>query len=234
MRPPGDVGRYLATINAMIRTYDDLIAFLHRFHEPWGDHRPSESIPDDLPKPLHRLYSEFGSLLDMDGTSPRLPFATQDGVVSTKYLKRIDNMYEFAWENQGNWSCRTPIVGDDPPVYSNSRDVWEDGPSKGHQLACDSLEHFLTTLCLQEAVMGCPNLIAIRCDDVAKAFSFDLRPVWLNGIFVDGDPSHDFYECPGTGILAMTYGGGWVGSHSDDISAYLNPETDIQRISQAR
>ena len=46
----------------MIRTFDDLVTFLHRFHEPWGDHRPSENIPDDLPRPLRRLYMEFGVL----------------------------------------------------------------------------------------------------------------------------------------------------------------------------
>jgi len=216
----------------MIQTFDDLIAFLHLFHKPWGDHLPSANIPEDLPPPLYRMYSEFGSLIDMDGTSARRPFATQDGLASTKHLKRIDDMYEFAWENQGNWSCRTPIGLDDPPVYSDSRDVWEDGPPKGFQLVCDSLEHFLTTLCLQEAVMGCPNLVALHGNDVQRVFACGIKPLWLNGIYVDGDPSHQFYTCPGTGIIAMN-GSGWIGSHADDIATNLIPNTKFQRISTA-
>ena len=217
----------------MIETFDDLILFLHRFHKPWGDHLPSANIPEDLPPPLRRMYAEFGSLIDIDGTSARRPFGTQDALVSTQFLKRVDDMYEFASENQGNWSCRTPIGPDDPPVYSNSRDAWEAGPAKGFQLVCNSLEHFLTTLCLQEAVMSCPNLVALDGVDVTQAFAVELHPLWLNGVYVNGDPTHHFYRCPGTGLVAMIYGDGWIGSHADDTANKLRPGTRFQRISTA-
>jgi hypothetical protein len=80
---------------------------------------------------------------------------TQDALAPASLLKRVDGMVEFAWENQGNWSARCPIGQPDPPVYSNAADVWNT-PERGFVVVCESLNHFLTTLCLQGA-MG-PNL----------------------------------------------------------------------------
>ncbi|GAA4433984.1 hypothetical protein GCM10023155_30680 [Bremerella cremea] len=215
----------------MISNIEDLVAFLHEFHAPWGEHRPSPDIPDNLPRALTILYAEFGNLIDMDPHDPRIPFATQDGLMPANRLQYIDGMCEFAWENQGNWSCRFPIDGDDPPVFSNSRDVWEEGPPKGFVQACDSLEHFLITLCLQEAVMSCPKLIACNGQDVGSIFRSPPIPLWMDGIYVDGEPSHDFYMYEGSKMLIMNCGTVWVGSHADDIEPQFANSTKFSTIS---
>ena len=215
----------------MISNIDDLASFLHEFHAPWGEHLPSPDIPDGLPHALALLYTEFGSLIDMDPHAHRMPFSTQDGLMPANGLKYIDGMCEFAWENQGNWSCRFPTGSDDPPVYSNSRDVWEEDPPKGFVQVCDSLEHFLITLCLQEAVMSCPKLIACDSHNIGGAFKADPVPLWLHGIYVNGDPSHDFYTYKDSRMLIMQYGTNWIGSHSDDIESQFMDGVKFSKIS---
>ena len=203
----------------MIYNIEDLVSFLHEFHAPWGEHLPSPDIPDGLPHALALLYTEFGSLIDMD-PDDRMPFATQDRLMPASSLKHIDGMCQFAWENQGNWSCRFPVGPGDPPVYSNSRDVWE-GPPKGFVQACDSLEHFLITLCLQEAVMSCPKLLALDGCDLGGVFKSEPTPLWLNGIYVNGEPSHSFYTYDGSQMLIMQHRPVWIGSHMDDIEPHF-------------
>src|SRR5215475_6697465 len=89
----------------------------------------------------------------------RAPFAAQDTLVPLRDLKRVDGMVEFAWENQGCWSCRTPLELDDPPVYSDAGDCYYQRP--GFLQVCDRLSHFLITLSLQEAAMSAPVLLAV-------------------------------------------------------------------------
>lgn len=67
-------------------------------------------------------------------------------------------MIEFAWENQGNWSARCLAGQADSPVYTNAGDG---GGSSAFEVVRDSLNAFLITLCLQEAVMSAPVLYAI-------------------------------------------------------------------------
>ncbi len=172
----------------MISNIEDLIEYLRVFHRLWLDDPRLDpaAISDDLPHGLARLYHELGSLVELDPEQyeSRIPFATQDGLVEVGRLKRVDNMVEFAWENQGNWSCRFPLGEDDPPVYSDALDVWQE-PARGFQKICDSLNHFLVTLCLQEAVFSCPNLITSDASSVPEALNVVPAPIWLGGHYVD-------------------------------------------------
>ncbi len=86
----------------MISTFDDLIAFLRRFHRSLSDSPGLATVPGDLPDGLARIYREFGSLIDM----PDGPFNGQDVLFAAKHLEREDGMLVFSMENQGNWSCR--------------------------------------------------------------------------------------------------------------------------------
>ncbi len=136
----------------MISSIADLVAFLKQFHRHWLDNPTLDSalIPADLPPPLATIYRELGALVEIDPepeNGRRAPFATQDALMPLSRLQRVDGLVEFAWENQGNWSARCPVGLPDPPVYSNARDAWE-RPRRGFLMVCDSLAHFLTTLCL--------------------------------------------------------------------------------------
>ncbi len=215
----------------MIANIEDLITFLHEFHAPWGEHPSLSSLPDDLPRPLTRLYDEFGKLIDMESSSHRLPFATQDALVSSDRLKHIKGMCEFAWENQGNWSCRFPLGMSDPPVYSDAPDLWESRP-KGFVKVCDSLEHFLITLSLQEAVMSCPNLFVPRGHDSLAIFTSKPIPLWQNGIYIYKEPSHNFFTIHGSRMLIMMeHNGIWMGSHQNDIEPHISEGVALREIS---
>src|SRR5262249_29934764 len=99
-----------------------------------------------------------------------------------------------------------------PPVYSNAADSW-DTVRRGFVVVCDSLAHFLTTLCLQEAVMGCRNLAALDTDrPPAEALAVPLEPLWLDGYYVAGEPDHQFYVSPERDLLIMDRAGLWIGS----------------------
>jgi hypothetical protein len=109
----------------MIKSCEDLVVFLLSFHRSWSSSpgvRPS-SVPDDLPDALAEVYRNLGALIALEPTPEngcRIPFGTQDMLAPLQELKRIGDMVEFAWENQGCWSCRNPLGPGDPPVYSDA------------------------------------------------------------------------------------------------------------------
>lgn len=217
----------------MIASVADLVAFLKRFHCHWLDDPTLDPalIPADLPPPLTTVYHELGALVEIDqgpDNDWRAPFATQDALMPLSRLKRVEGMFEFAWENQGNWSARCPVGQPDPPVYSNARDVW-DTPSRGFVVVCDSLAHFLITLCLQEAVMGCCNLAALRTDGPpAEVLAVPLEPLWPNGYYVAGEPDHQFFVSPDQDVLVMDWAGIWVGSPSRKVAELVTQGVEVQ------
>lgn len=216
----------------MISTIADLVTFLRRFHRHWLDEPALDPalIPPDLPPPLAEIYRELGALIAIDPPEPRgdgrTPFAAQDGLMPLSRLRRIDGMIEFAWENQGNWSARCRPGLPDPPVYSDAADIWE-SPPRGHVIACDSLAHFLLTLCLQEAVMSCRHLTALDTDrHPADVFTVRTEPVWLDGWLVNGDEDRrSFFVSPEHDVLVMDWrqvsAGLWVGSPSREVSGLV-------------
>ena len=212
----------------MITSIADLVAFLKHFHRYWL-HDPALDptlIPTDLPTGLATIYRELGALIEIEQGPENDwggPFATQDALVPLRRLKRVQGMLEFAWENQGNWSARCPIGPPDPPVYSNAADLWSEA-RRGFVIVCASLNHFLTTLCLQEAVMGCRNLVALDTDQPPdQVLCVPLRPLWLNGYYVAGEPDHQFFVSPEQDMLVMDWAGIWVGSPVKKLAGLLAP-----------
>ena len=210
----------------MIASTADLVAFLKVFHRRWlaDPSLDAALIPPDLPPPLATVYRELGALTEI---APG-PFATQDGLVPPGRLKRLGGMVEFAWENSGNWSARCPLGQADPPVYSAAADIWET-PRRGFVVVCDSLAHFLTTLCLQEAVMSCRNLVNINSTrPPAELLTVPLEPLWLGGRYVDGRADHHFWVSPDREVLVMDWAGVWVGSPSRAVAGLLAPGVAAQ------
>jgi hypothetical protein len=210
----------------VIKTIADLIAFLKRFHRHWlADPSLGPAfVPPGLPLGLAALYRELGALVEIE--APVAPFGAQDSLVAPGRLKWADEMVEFAWENQSNWSARCPPDQPAPPVYSNAADIWET-ERRGFVVVCESLDHFLTTLCLQEAVMSCGNLVAVGTDVRPEAVvTGELRPLWVGGQYVFPEPSHDFFVTEDRNVLVMNYAGVWVGSPVRPVGNLIVPGTD--------
>jgi hypothetical protein len=210
----------------MIKSITDLVIFLKQFHR----HRLADPalapdlIPDDFPEGLGLVYHELGALIAMErGLTSHWqpPFATQDTLLPLDRVERVDGMLEFAWENQGNWSARCPVGLSDPPVFSNAAELWEP-ERRGFEVVCESLNHFLTTLCLQEAVMSCVNLIAIKSAVAAdQVLTVPVRPLWLDGRYVSGHPDYHFYVSDDHEFIIMDGVGLWVGSNRYRIDSFL-------------
>jgi hypothetical protein len=219
----------------MIRSIEDLVAFLKRFHQHWLDDPALDPalIPADLPPGLAMIYRELGALVEIEpgpDNNWRAPFDTQDALTPVSLLKRVDGMVEFAWENQGNWSARCPIGHPDPPVYSNAADVWNT-PKQGFVVVCESLNHFLTTLCLQEAVMGCRNLVTLRTERPPdQALIVSLQPLWFDGCYVNRDPDHDVFASLDGDVLVLDWVGLWVGSPTRQVADLVARGVEVQTI----
>lgn len=204
----------------MIGSIDDLVKFLKRFHRDWLEDPSLDPslIPSDAPDGLAAIYRELGALVELqENARGQAPFASQDCLMPLSRLKRVDGQFEFCWENQGNWSCRCPAGEPDPRVYSNAADVWNEQP-RGFIVVCDSLNHFLITLCLQEALYSCRNLVAVEGDpDVRDAVVPRIEPLWLAGRYAFGEPSHNFFVTSDGEVLIMKYAGVWIGSPTRPI-----------------
>jgi hypothetical protein len=196
----------------MIASVSDLVAFLKRFHRRWLDDPSIDPalIPADLPEGLATIYRELGALVEIN--QGRSPFSAQDTLAPLSRLKRVDGMIEFAYENQGNWAARCPVGLADPPVYSDVGYLY-DAIQRGFVVVCESLNHFLTTLCLHEAVMGCRNLVSIRTDRLLdRVLTIPAQPLWLNGYYVYGEPNYQFFVSPDPDVLILDSGNVWVDS----------------------
>jgi hypothetical protein len=216
----------------MIDSMESLVAILKRFHRSWLDDPALDPslIPADLPYGLAIIYRELGALVEREPArgESRLPFANQDALVPLSNLRRIDGMVEFAWENQSNWSCRCPLqTADpkrwDPAVYSNAPDPWEES-RKGFVIVCPSLNHFLTTLSLQEAVFSCRNLVALPTGGEPRhILAGEWLPLWRRGRYVYPGPSHDFFISPDQETLVMCEAGVWIGSPVRPVRELVRP-----------
>jgi hypothetical protein len=219
----------------VIASVSDLISFLKVFHRHLLDNPAlvPALIPADLPHGLATIYRELGALIELEpgpDNDWRAPFAAQDALLPVGRLRRIDGMVEFAWENQGNWSARFPVGRPDPPVYSNAADVWQTD-QRGFVKVCDSLNHFLTTLCLQEAVMGSRRLASLATDLPShRVLTTPLQPLWLDGYYVDGDPDHQFFASRERDVLVMDWAGVWVGSPIHEVTDLVAPGVGVRRM----
>jgi hypothetical protein len=209
----------------MIKSIADLVSFLRRFHSHLGvePSTPEGLIPADLPASLATIYRDVGGLVELDHVKQGLaPFGAQDRLVPISRLKKVNGMFEFAWENQGNWSARCSPGPGNPPVYSNAPDLWN-VEQRGFVQLRASLEQFLTTLCLQEAVLSCRDLLQV-VDGPSPTEILDTppRPLWTNGCYVADQPDHNFWHLEEGNIVVMEHSEGlMVGSPSVDVRLRL-------------
>jgi hypothetical protein len=216
----------------MIENIDTAVRFLQRFHR---DLHPApgldpELIPEDLPYGLALIYRELGALVEIEPSKAnnyKAPFCTQDCLVPLSRLKRVDGLIEFAWENQGNWSARCSIGQSDPPAQTNAGDG---AGATEFEVVCDSLNDFLVTLSLQEAVMSAPVLYNFPTSEAADVFEVPLRALWLQGPYAVRGFWYDFFEIPGEDAIVMNYGDIWVGARSRTISRFLKPQRRSYRL----
>lgn len=213
-----------------ITVIEDLVLYLRYYHRSLSE-TPAmdpDSLPADLPHGLALVYRELGGLFDLAGPDGYCAFGRQDYLYPPGELERLEGgLIRFACENQGNWTCRCALGQEDPPVYSNAPDLWEE-EQKGFQIVCDSLNHFLITLCLQEAVFSSPVLVS--SEPIADTVSDAARPLWLDGVFVEAQPTHNFYDVPGKDLLILDYPGHWVGTHDEPSLRHLKPGVKYRRI----
>ena len=207
---------------------DETLAFLHRWyrHVPPPHEAPDVALPVGLPDALGRLYRAFGGLLARRRLGRPCPFSGQDHLYGPSELDVHGGQVTFAVENQANWTCRCALGVENPPVLCDARTIW-DPDARGFEVVNDALDNFLITLCLQEAVMSSLTLLSV--DDDWKR-PVELRPLWLGGIYVNGESEHAFYYDEGRDAIAMEYGGWWLGSnrtHADDL---LRSTTNAQVI----
>jgi len=233
----------------MIDSIPSLVAFLRRFHRLWlkdfmfdpatdllrplpGDAviDPAD-IPADLSEGLATIYRELGPLVEMrlmPGGGRRRPFGTQDALVRLSLLKRIGGMIEFAFAHQGNWSCRCRTGELDPAVYSNFDGRWTES-QKGFVVVCESLNHFLITFCLREAVFSCRNLGLIGADGLPETLvGGKLEPIWLRGQYVYPKTLNDFFASRDQTVIVMDEGRLWVGSPVRPLSEILVQGVKVQ------
>lgn len=159
--------------------------------------------PRDLPESLRLVYRHVAMIAN-DAT-PAAPYGTQDHLLPYAGLKRIDDQVEFAWENQGNWSARFVSGQADPPVLSNAADVYAT-PARGFVVVGATLSHFLTTFMLQEAALGAAHVCCMPEGFTADALpALRLAPIWLDGRYLDEQPTHDFWLSENAEVLLFKH-----------------------------
>jgi hypothetical protein len=211
----------------MIESIDDLIVFLKHFRRNLltDPSLPPERIPAYLPEGLAKIYREFGRFFS---TSHPDAFGTNDKLVHVSQLHQLDGMLEFCWESQGVWSARCPINQKDPPVYSNDSSYGKGwNVEEDFVVVCESLNHFLITFCLGEAVAGSRNIAMVNnADNILETIveQEKFQPLWLDGKYVYSDWLRDFYISEDRDILIWNHG--WVGSQTRPLMDIFDPNID--------
>lgn len=209
-----------------ISAIEDLVYYLRHFHRHWNVSPSMDPslLPSDLPEGLWLIYRELGGLFTVGDYDS--PLGTQDHLMRPDQLQPRDGMVEFLRENQGVWSCRYTAGVKDSAVYS---DV---GDEVNFLKVCDSLNRFLVTFCLREAVFSAPCLVFFREARLKDILTGVCRTLWLNGQYVYEERDYDFFDAPGHDVLIMDgpEDGLWLGAHSDVALRLLKPEVEFQRI----
>ncbi len=212
----------------MIKSIDDLIVLLKHFRRNLlpDPSLPPERIPAYLPEGLTKIHREFGRLCGVEHPNS---FGTQDTLAHVSQLQQIDGMVSFCWESQAVWSARCPINQKDPPVYLNN-DNYHNGwnVEEDFGIVCESLNHFLITFCLREAVFGSRNIASVdNADNILETIveKEKFQPLWLSGKYVyNSDSLSDFYISEDRDILICSHG--WVGSQTRSLMDIFDPNID--------
>lgn len=215
---------------------------LKAFIEKWAGPRLAEyglsedEIPEDLPKPLKEIYLFAGNWphpRDNDdkcfqsGKQPRI-FQEQDCLLGVNNLERKNGMITFLHENQGNWSCEVEENNDKSAVYSNSTALYERS-DKESEIICDSIEHFLITFCLQELTFSSKIVGTIEEQSVQDIVCQVVEPLWLNGYYVQNEPTHSFCICKDILIMDV-YGDFWCACNDEKALDLLRDKKKVEKI----
>lgn len=165
---------------------------------------PEHELPDFLPPPLRIIYGLAGNYPEpqtqRSAFQPWL-FGHQDHLLPIYELRPASDRLTFLMENQNVWTAETLLGPEDPPVFSN--DLSDEDPPQMREV-CPSLSHFLTTFCLQELALGSYDAIGVEPppgDDPAAYCFGATKPLWLDGLYVSGAPTHSFYLCEGEVLI---------------------------------
>lgn len=223
----------------MIKSIDDLIVFLKHFYRNSlpDSSLPPESIPAYLPEGLAKIYREFGGLFGVDrpnsfGTLPKFVPVSQLHPYQLEWLK--GEMVDFYSTHSDFFRYGCPIDRKDPPVYQYTNGCMDDilFGIYGYCVVCESLDHFLIALCLQEAVYASRNFVSLfnvanRVDILERIIEKEnFQPLWLSGKCVDRDWLSDFYISEDGDILIWNRGGGYVGSHVRPLTDMFDSNID--------
>jgi hypothetical protein len=215
----------------MIESLLDLVNFLKQFYSGWAGQPDFDAslIPGDLPQPLLTIYNECSSLIELGATGP---FGGHYTLRRVRSLLRIEGMVEFGGDYVAGYSFRCQLKKTDPPVYSDVGKFEESG--NGFQIVCQSLTHFLTTLCLLQAVDSCRYTLSFDpASDLTHTIVPELTPIWREGYFAWGRPVFDFFAVPGRKVIVMSCALGWpiiVGSPDGPVEDLVCPEAAYEVI----
>ncbi len=206
------------------------------------EHRVApSSIQPFVPPPLRAIYEIAGNY-PVPYSQQWLPpewipglFGTQDHLLPLDQLVVTGRRFTFIHENQGVWTCETITHEDEPPVFSDAYSF--DGRDEGMREVCPSLSHFLTTFCLRELVFGSQNLFWVDSEPAhaSELVSGDLKPLWLDGMYVYRGASHSFFHCGGDMLLmncdTASPGNWWLAYNKKEASRSLKTRHKLRQIS---
>lgn len=213
-----------------------IIVFLKHFHRNLlpNSSLPPESIPAYLPEGLAKIYREFGGLFGVEHPNS---FFTLHKFVPVSQLHEERGMVDFCSNRSDSWYYSCPINQKDPPVHQYMNSCLDDILSGCgyYGVVCESLDHFLITLCLQEAVHGSRNFASLRnAANIGQSIDIletiiekeKFQPLWLSGKCVDRDWLSDFYISEDRDILIWNRGGGYVVSQTCPLTDIFDLNVD--------
>jgi hypothetical protein len=210
----------------MIADIRAVIRFLRKYHHRVGDGSlPEDVVPRNLPRPLRQVYLNFGRW-----TMPWSPLAAQN------YLLPVDKLIEeggsicFLRENQNCWTCW--CRPGDQAVYCDSYETGR-GPKCAEEIH-ESIEQFLITHCLLEAVMSSPQLVCLHdFKPPEQVVPLSWEEFYMGGRFVYPSRPLDFWFAARPGMLAMRtqLEDLWVATYELDLMSKLSEGTEAMQIS---
>jgi hypothetical protein len=210
----------------MIAGIRALVKFLRDYHHEVGDGSLSEDVvPRNLPRPLRQVYSNFGKW-----TKPWSPLAAQNHLLPVEELVEEDGYFCFLRENQNCWTCWCR-----PREESVYCDSYETGRGlKNAAQIHESIEQFLITHCLHEAVMSSPELVCLHdFKPPEEVVLLSWQELYMAGRFVYPSSPLDFWFAPRPGLLAMKtpLEDLWLATYEPNLMGMLSNGTDAMQIS---
>jgi hypothetical protein len=211
-------------------TPDRLMDELEKFIMFWiGPRREQFGVPKaileghKLPAPLRRLYSFAGAWKrpHPHSSEPVEIFSIEEHLRSVDRLEPTpDGKLIFIDENQGNWTCATLPVEDDPPVWFE--DVFNPDAKEQWALVTESLSQFLVTFCLRELLFGSKFLLMDNgLEQLFESSKAEAFPLWTEGAYPNWDEKFSFHLLHRSILVGDVGGGIWFGANHDEGIRFL-------------